>query len=144
MAAVTVVGGTSPRAGRPATHAKHTTRDQLAATSTAMVPRSRWVGALAAGTDVSANAAGRTKRHASSSAPAINIAPTAIGQDRATLQLIQASLTEHLYAIKQQPRSEVLHFCADTVLFTEPILNTATLGAIAEHIIEICQERRWI
>jgi hypothetical protein len=67
-----------------------------------------------------------------------------IGHDTATVQLIRAALAEHVWAIKDQSRSEVLNFCADTTLFIEPILSAVTLGEIAAHIIEICQGWLWL
>lgn len=60
------------------------------------------------------------------------------------LKSIRQVLVNHLLAIKYQDRLAILAFCASEHLFTPPILSPTTLGAIGAHIIEICQEWRWL
>jgi hypothetical protein len=57
---------------------------------------------------------------------------------------IRDTLISHLRTLEDRQRGDVLAFCAKTTLFTVPILSAKTLDAIAEHIIEICEEWRWL
>src|SRR5262249_42528886 len=60
------------------------------------------------------------------------------------LSSIRYTLFDLLLAGKDQHRQDVLAFCATKTLFTPPILSPTTLSAITAHIIEICQEWRWV
>jgi hypothetical protein len=56
-------------------------------------------------------------------------------------QAIARHLLKNLSAAK---REEVLRFCAEKKLFAPPLLDQTTLDAIVGHIIEVCQEWRWM
>jgi hypothetical protein len=60
------------------------------------------------------------------------------------LPAIRHALSDHLLALKDRRRRDVLEFCADASLLSPPILTSATLAVIASHIVEICQEWRWL
>jgi hypothetical protein len=57
------------------------------------------------------------------------------------LRSLRQFIIDHLWMnLTERKREDVLIFCADEKLFAPPILSSATLAAIARHIIEICQE----
>jgi len=49
-----------------------------------------------------------------------------------------------LLSLKNRQRQDILEFCATPDLLAPPLLSAATLGALAAHIVEICQEWRWL
>jgi predicted nicotinamide N-methyase len=56
----------------------------------------------------------------------------------------QAAADHLLKNLSTAKREEVLRFCAGERLFAPPLLDQATLAAIAQHIVEVCQEWRWM
>jgi hypothetical protein len=63
----------------------------------------------------------------------------------AALRNVRQAMADHL--LKNLPttkREEMLRFCAEEKLFTPPIFDQDTLAAIAGHIVEVCQEWRWM
>jgi hypothetical protein len=54
-------------------------------------------------------------------------------------------MTDHLLKnLSGAERGEVLKFCADEKFFAPPLFDEDTLAAIAGHIVEVCQEWRWM
>jgi hypothetical protein len=61
------------------------------------------------------------------------------------LRSARQAITEHLQRnLAASKREELLQFCAEEKLFAPPLLDQDTLAAIAGHIIEVCQEWRWM
>lgn len=61
------------------------------------------------------------------------------------LQQIRQAVTDTLiFRLQDQPRSNVLEFCANTTLFSPSIFPTEILEGITKLIIEICEEWEWL
>lgn len=54
------------------------------------------------------------------------------------------SIARALLSFRARPRKDVLRFLTIENLLAPPIFSQDTLGAIARHIIEICNEWSWL
>ena len=71
----------------------------------------------------------------------VPVAPERAALLRGVRQVMADHLLKNLSAAE---RKKVLWFCTDQTLFAPPILDQDTLGAIAGHIVEVCEEWRWM
>src|SRR4051794_38502248 len=60
------------------------------------------------------------------------------------LKWIRLELADWILTTANQPRSQVLKICATKEFYTPSILSPQTIHAVAEHIVEICQEWVWL
>jgi hypothetical protein len=67
-----------------------------------------------------------------------------VAHDPATLRSVRQASANHLQTLFAAKRGEVLQFCAEEKLIAPPILDQDTLAAIAGHIVEVCEEWRWM
>jgi hypothetical protein len=68
------------------------------------------------------------------------VAPDPAAVLRSARQVVADHLLKNL---STATREEVLRLCADQTLFAPPILDQATLAAIAGHIVEVCTQWQW-
>jgi hypothetical protein len=60
------------------------------------------------------------------------------------LKSIRYILLHKLRTLAEQQRKDVLNFCTLEDLFTPPILLPETLTTIAQYIMEVCHDWRWL
>jgi hypothetical protein len=61
------------------------------------------------------------------------------------LRDLRLVIVDHLFKnMGMWKRDDVLYFLAKKRLFSPPVMEAATLGAIARHVIEICEEWTWL
>lgn len=113
-------------------------------------------------TALTSKSVGQPESEVKEAEPFIETQPTYGGMNEPWLQMIRSDLQslelmpEDLPAIRAEIadglwnnfRTEtplrVLDFCANHKLFAQPVLSAATLTAIANHIIEICEDWNWL
>ena len=72
------------------------------------------------------------------------VAFLSVKPEPATLRSVRHVVAAHLKSLSDANREEVLQFCAEKRLFAPPFLDPDTLATIAGHIIEVCEEWRWM
>lgn len=58
---------------------------------------------------------------------------------------VRQAVADHLLKnLSTASRQEVLEFCAEEKLFAPPLVDQDTLAAIADYIVEACEEWKWM
>jgi hypothetical protein len=77
-------------------------------------------------------------------ASATAAAPLDASERKAGVDHVRLYIASTVDLLSTAKREDVLKFCAQEKLFAPPILGEATLAAIAGHVVEVCQEWRWM
>ncbi|MFL7810151.1 MAG: hypothetical protein AB8I80_16050, partial [Anaerolineae bacterium] len=115
-------------------------------------PRARALAALAA--HLTGEAQARALKRGLEAVLAINLyddqartleAFLAMTTDPVVLRAMRQAIADHLLKnLSVAKREDLLWFCSNGKLFSPPLLDQSTLVAMGGHIVEVCQEWRWM